>query len=66
MSEITLAEIWVKMFKFFGQIRLMDVVWAFNLLVGTFLVIVERKGFWKWFGWWCLVSGGLYIIIRIF
>jgi len=45
------------------NIKLIDIVWAFNLLYGALHLYPHEKGFWKWFGLWCILGGLFYFLI---
>lgn len=63
MNEITLGQIWLKAFHLFGAIRLIDLVWVFNVIMSG--VLLHCKGFWKALGYFNLIVGGLYLLLRI-
>ena len=64
--DTTLGEIWIKLFSFFGSIQVKDFIWGFNILMGIGFVLVEKKGFWRWFGIFSIITGVLNFIIKIF
>lgn len=45
-----------------------DVVWAFIIIYGALVIYpneIGEKGFWKWFGLWCILGGVAYFLLRL-
>ena len=63
--EITLGQVWMKAFNFFGSFLLMDLVWIANILLGLSFAMIYKRGFWKWFGIFALTHGSIQILLRV-
>ena len=65
MTHLTLSQLWLQMFHFFGAIRFLDAIWVFSIIIVS-VALFHCKGFWKGLGYFNLIVGGLYLLLRIF
>lgn len=69
MSNLTLKDLWLYIFNFFGAIHLGVFTWAINVFICLVLIRVwqvQRYSFWWWFAWVNLPLGVFYLFASAF
>ena len=64
MTSITIGQIWLWFFNKIGAIPLDVAIWSFNLLSAPFFIKYGDNKFWRVFGWFNLITGILYLLLR--